>query len=179
MFREIMTFGAFNLGLELITQLEEDSANMTIERNRAQRQPYRDALKGVIALAEERMQLGETNVKGLLFLSMGLGQIDAMEQGAVPEEAIFAAAKQSATRGYEILASRWKSNSTSSYAGVKSPQGQDGELTSNGAAIGSVVDPLPAINVDFNFDEWSSWLFPSLDEIPWASMEDFQPDFHL
>ena len=179
MFREIMTLGAFGLCLELITQLEEDNANLSIERNKSQRKPYREAIQQVIDLAEERLRLGETNVKGYLFLSMALGQINAMEDGAIPEEGIYNAAKQSATKGYEILTSRLAWRNADSYAEYSAPQGQDRGLGPSGATNG-ILSELPSINnVDFNFDELASWLCPTTDEIPWASLEDFHPTFQV
>ena len=128
------------------------------------------------------MRLGETNVKGYLFLSMALGQIDAMEQGIVPEEGIFAAAKQSAARGYEILRSRLASHDPVSKfgeIGIQAHQIQAGQLGTSAIPNGTVVDPLSTDNVDFNFDQWASWFFPSSDEIPWASMEDFPAELQV
>ena len=179
MFREIMTLGAFGLCLELITQLEEDSVNLSVDRNKAQRQPYRDAIQAVIGLAEERLQLGETNVKGYLFLSMALGQINAMENGMVIEEGIYKAAKQSATKGYEILISRLAWRIPVSEADPNAPGSQGGGLLPNGAANGIIEDQPVTDNVDFNFEELASWLCPTTDEIPWASLENFPTDFQV
>lgn len=178
MFREVMTLGAFGLCLELITQLEEDSANLSVERNRTQRIPYRDAIQEVIKLAEQRLQLGETNIKGYLFLSMALGQINAMEDGTAREEGIFNAAKKSATKGFEILTSRLAWRTTSLYDGYNHQEGQDGRSSMNGGTNG-MADQMPTNNVDFNFDELSSWLYPTTDEIPWASLEDFPTTFRV
>ena len=179
MFREIMTLGAFGLCLELITQLEEDSVNLSVEINRAQRKPYRDAIQAVIDLAEERLHLGETNVKGYLFLSMALGQIDAMENGVVIEEGIYNAAKQSATKGHEILISRlaWRIPESDPGHDARGTQG-DG-LLPNGAATGIIEDQQATNNVDLNFEELASWLCPTTDEIPWASLENFPTDFQV
>lgn len=179
MFREIMTLGAFGLCLELITQLEEDSVNLSVDRNRAQRQPYREAIQAVINIAEERLHLGETNVKGYLFLSMALGQIDAMDNGAVIEEGIYKAAKQSATKGYEILISRLAWRIPEPDAGHNAPGSQGGGLLPNGAANGMMEDQPAVNNVDFNFEELGSWLCPATDEIPWASLENFPADFQI
>ena len=179
MFRETMTLGAFGLCLELITQLEEDSVNLSIDINRAQRKPYRDAIKAVIDLAEGRLHFGETNVKGYLFLSMALGQIDAMENGAAIEEGIYKAAKQSATKGYEILTSRLAWRYPESEAGHNASGSQGGHLLPSGAANGVMEDHLAVNNADFNFEELASWLCPETDEIPWASLENFPTDFQI
>ena len=179
MFREIMTLGAFGLCLELISQLEEDSVNLSVGINRAQRKPYRDAIKAVVDIAEERLQLGETNIKGYLFLSMALGQIDAMENGEVIEEGIYKAAKESATKGYEILNSRLAWRIPVSDAGRNAPGSQGDILLPNGAANGMMEDQPITNNVDFNFEELASWLCPTTDEIPWASLENFPTDFQV
>ena len=179
MFREIMTLGAFGLCLELITQLEEDSVNLSVDRNTAQRQPYRNAIQAVIDLAEERLQLGETNVKGYLFLSMALGQINAMENGTAVEEGIYKAAKQSATKGYEILVSRlaWKIPESDA---VHNAPGIQGSTSLPNRYANGVMEDQPVINgVDFNFEELASWLCPTTDEIPWASFENFPADFQV
>ena len=128
------------------------------------------------------MRLGETNVKGYLFLSMALGQIDATEQGVVPEEGIFAAAKQSAARGYEILRSRLASLDPISKVGeigVQAQQIQTGQLGTSAIPNGTAVDPLSIDNAELNFDQWASWFFPASDEIPWASMGDFPVDMQV
>ena len=113
------------------------------------------------------MRLGETNVKGYLFLSMALGQIDAMEQGVVPE------AKLSAARVYEILKTRLASHvpvSKLGETGIQAHQFQAGELRTGAMPNGTVADPLSADNVDYNFDQWASWFFPASEEIPCSSM---------
>ncbi len=100
-FREVMTHGALALCLELTTQLQEDDRNMNLQGNRVQRELIHEAIKRVITLSKERLRLGDTNVKGLLFLSMAMGQIESIEAGTSPEEGILSAAKQSAIEGYE------------------------------------------------------------------------------
>lgn len=68
MFKEIMTYGALTICLELITQLEEDDKTMNLDLNRPQTVPMHEAIRSVIALSEERLRKGDTNVKGYLFL---------------------------------------------------------------------------------------------------------------
>lgn len=68
MFKEIMTYGALTICLELITQLEEDDKTMNLDLNRPQTVPMHEAIRSVIALSEERLRKGDTNVRGYLFL---------------------------------------------------------------------------------------------------------------
>ena len=172
MFREVLTHGALTLGLELITQLQEDDRNMVLQRNRPRREPIHEAIRGVIDLTTERLRLGDTNVKGLFVLSMAIGQSESMEAGKSPEEGILLAAKQSALTGYEILKARLPPET------VSEPSLQEG--TVRDGTDGDVIDGLgqdrgldfllDGVGVDFNLEDSASWLFPAFDEIPWASM---------
>ena len=173
-FREILTHGALTLGLELITQLQEDDRNMVLQRNRPRREPIYEAIRGIIDLTRERLRLGETNVKGLLVLSMAIGQSESMEAGNSPEEGILLAAKQSALTGFEILKARLPPGTA-----VSEPSSQDSVVRDS--LSGDVIDGLEqdrgleslldSVGIDLNLEDSASWLFPAFDEIPWASME--------
>ena len=58
------------VSLEVITQLEEDRANMVMESNSASREPLRQAVQALVKLAEKRVEMGETNVRGHMFYCM-------------------------------------------------------------------------------------------------------------
>ena len=58
------------ISLELIAQVEEDDANMALQRNGAIRESLRQALQSVIDMAQLRIQMGETNIRGHIFYSM-------------------------------------------------------------------------------------------------------------
>ena len=169
-FREIMTHCALTVGLELITQLQEDERNMTLQRNRLQRQPLHDAIRRILDLSKDRLRLGETNVKGLLFLSMALGQAESMEAGTSQEDGILNAAKQSVVTGFEILKSRLPSDTADGSspretsqleANAERSMEQDGQDPAMDLVLGGA-------DLGLNFEEASSWLFPAFDEISWA-----------
>ena len=186
LWRETLTHGALTLCMELITQLDEDTRNVSLERQRAQRAPLHEAIRGVIGLAEERMRLGATNVKGLLFLNMALGQAEAIETGGAVsvEEGIFRAAKKAAQLGYEILRSRAAAAGVGNAVSIdvgSSRQDVAGN-NNNRNMVGDGIAPpdaemeewlQDAILGDSDFDLGAKWLFPTLDEIPWASMGNF------
>ena len=54
----------------MITQLEEDNANMTLQKNKISREPLRQAVETMVNMAEKRVKAGETNVRGHMFYSM-------------------------------------------------------------------------------------------------------------
>ncbi|KKY24777.1 putative c6 zinc finger domain-containing protein [Phaeomoniella chlamydospora] len=112
LYREVPSHAAITLCLELIIRLEEDAANMTLQRNKAQREPIRQAVNEMIALGKERIINGETNVKGLVFFAMVMTQIDEMEKGDTdhPERAMFEAAKKLAETCYDLLKTSRKSS---------------------------------------------------------------------
>ena len=60
--------------LELIAHLEEDNANMALHRNKPMREPLRQAVQIMADLAERRIDLGETNVRGHMFYCMVSGK---------------------------------------------------------------------------------------------------------
>lgn len=169
MFREVINLGASTLCRELITQLEEDSINMCIQRNRAQREPLYQAMTRLIALTEEKLRMGETNVKPLLFLSMCMGQMELMEAGTSPEEGIASGAKRSITMCYEILKARVASNGAGSLP--DDPNRARDEGTVDAFAQDLALDLVPDTNFDdIDFEDYTSWLFPTLDEIPWKAV---------
>ncbi|KAL6713864.1 hypothetical protein ACLMJK_008358 [Lecanora helva] len=176
MFREVMTHCALSLCLELITQVQEDEANITLQRNKLQREPLQQAIRRIIDLSKDRLRLGETNVKGLLFQSMAMGQIEAMEMGKSPDEAILKAAKQSIATGYDILKTRLPMDTADELHTHDEVKPKGGETSGNEINDGEGRDPdteflLDPADLDLNFEEAASWLFPAFDDAPWAPSE--------
>lgn len=103
---------------ELLTQIDEDDGS-TPTTSTAAREPLKQALRDIIALAEERIKLVENNVKGHLFISIVLAQVDAMERGESIERAVLDAAKKSLAFCLELLKERIrKSLSDEEYAAI-------------------------------------------------------------
>ena len=172
MFREILKNGALHLCLEAITQLQEDEENMTLAENKRQREPIREAIERIILLGKERLRMGDTNIKGLLFLGMAMGQIRAMEAGTSPDEGILSAAMHTAVEGYDIMKAQFPSKATLDIdTGIEFQQeGVREELTD---AMGQGLGMEALLNdttLNFNIEDTTSWLFPPFEEVPWGSL---------
>ena len=97
--------------LELINQLQEDTSpfhNVSIQSQ--SRKQMRNALENSLDLATRRIEAGETNVKGHLFISCALDQIDALEMGATTEQGILDAALKSVKTCHGLLRARLGQN---------------------------------------------------------------------
>ncbi|KAF2268926.1 hypothetical protein CC78DRAFT_454231 [Lojkania enalia] len=81
MFREGVRCASTVISLELITQVEAQDSDGTLQRNVYYREPLKRALRNIIALAAERIRQGETNIKLHMFLCMVLAQVEAIEAG--------------------------------------------------------------------------------------------------
>ncbi|KAK8135570.1 hypothetical protein PG984_003510 [Apiospora sp. TS-2023a] len=101
------------LTLDLLTRVQEQRLDATLACHAPHRAPAKRAVRDLIALSEERIRLGETNVKGHMFLCMILAQVEAVEgEGSdeVPsvEVAVAQAARDSLGHCYGLLCSRRK-----------------------------------------------------------------------
>ncbi|KAL1988911.1 hypothetical protein VTN96DRAFT_6900 [Rasamsonia emersonii] len=104
LFRETIQHAAITLCIEVVTQLEEDALDpTTLQRNRVNRERIVERVKTILPLVEERLKAGETNIKGYVFTSMALAQIEAMEAGLEPRPLVLEAGKSSASHCLEIL----------------------------------------------------------------------------
>ena len=130
-FRGVLIHAAFNIGLELISQLQEDSSCFTSESNFHYRKELHKALEGYVELTAARIRAGETNVKGHIFFSCVLAQVNALYACTSAEQGILKALKKSAETSYELLKTR-----TEDSVGGGQPRGI------NGTAGGSNVNLL-------------------------------------
>ncbi|RFU24863.1 hypothetical protein B7463_g11477, partial [Scytalidium lignicola] len=165
MFRDIITNSAPLVFVELISQLEEDGSEFMKERNKARRQPLLDDAKNVVKFAEDRVRNGETNVKGYVFLSMAMGQVEALQNGTPVTEGICKATNESLALCYNILkstAARTASEKTIN------PEEENHEFEK------AVSESYSAdLNFDFlddgtlDFDAPGSWILGGLEEKSW------------
>ena len=102
-FRGVLLHAAANIGLELITQLQEQSSSFMSESNIVQRKELHKAIEGYIELTICRIKAGETNVKGHIFFSCVMAQINAMHAGTSLEESILEALNRSTETSYQLL----------------------------------------------------------------------------
>ncbi|KAM4058866.1 fungal zn(2)-Cys(6) binuclear cluster domain-containing protein [Hirsutella rhossiliensis] len=79
LFREGFRYASAIISLELVTQVEAQRRDGTLHRNAQYRDFLKHAMRDMIALSSERIRQGETNIKGHMFLSMLMAQVEAME----------------------------------------------------------------------------------------------------
>jgi hypothetical protein len=119
-------------------------------------------LRNILVVAERRVEMGENNVNGHLFLSGALAQIDAMEAGVSSDVAIFEAAKRSVGITYEILRARTASGPAASQPDWQNHREMDGESSRDGDAQDLGFDFLQDANIDFDVPD--AWLLPGWEE---------------
>lgn len=104
-FRNNMVHVSMVIFAELWAQLEEDTT--CTEQSKASREPLKECLREVITLAANRIAEVDNNIKGNLFMSLVLAQINATEEGVDPERRILDAATKSTNECYNLLVTRF------------------------------------------------------------------------
>ncbi len=141
-FKSVMVHVAMVIFAELYTQLEEETT--FTEHSKSGRESLKQCLRDIIILSRERIAAGENNVKGNLFISVVLAQLEAMEDGLDSERIVLDAATKSADRCYDLLVSRTS-------AGINVPLRPD-NISMNGIpGFGGVQD----LGMDFTMQDWS------------------------
>ncbi|KAF7126148.1 hypothetical protein CNMCM5793_002570 [Aspergillus hiratsukae] len=95
LFREGIRCATSAISLELLAHVETLRLNGTLHRTRQYADFLKQAVRDLIALSEERIRLGETNVKNHMFPSMILAQAEAVEAGGEVEVRVARAARDS------------------------------------------------------------------------------------
>jgi hypothetical protein len=118
-FRSFFLYAMSTVYIELTSQIEEQKhasaifapmiATSTPQQNQAftlptQFQTLRDVLVSSLDTAVARIRNGETNAKGLVFMSCAIARIDALVSGADADQAVLQAAKKSVKETSQILA---------------------------------------------------------------------------
>ena len=94
------------IGHELLSLVEAQRQDGTLHRTGQHRDVLKRTVRDMIALSAERIQLGETNVKSHMFLSMILAQVEALEADGPVELQVARAAKESLGFCHDILVAR-------------------------------------------------------------------------
>ncbi|KAH7355387.1 hypothetical protein BKA65DRAFT_394092 [Rhexocercosporidium sp. MPI-PUGE-AT-0058] len=81
MFREGIRYAMSVIGVALLSQVEDRRRDGTLNRSFNSTSMLLQSVKDMVALSAERIRQGETNIKGHMFLSMVVAQVDAMEAG--------------------------------------------------------------------------------------------------
>lgn len=166
MFRDILTRGALLVFLELITQLENESSTFVKKRNQARREPFLEDARNIVQYAQDRLSYGETNVRGYVFVSMAMGQVDAMLSDSSTKEAIVKSASESLEVCHGIL----RSTAANLLSRITIDPNVAGGIGCDAMAIPSVDD----INFDFmndgniDFELAGSWLVQQWEDRAWS-----------
>ncbi|KAH7364917.1 fungal-specific transcription factor domain-containing protein [Rhexocercosporidium sp. MPI-PUGE-AT-0058] len=153
---------------EILAQLDEETT--FTDQSRVAREPLKQLLRDTITLLAKRVEVAENNVKGHLFISVILAQIDALEIGANPEQHILEAGRKSVATCLELLKRRVPQRVS---AGDYDRHVEDGTSPDGiGVEVPEVQDP----RMDFTMDDWNmdfnlpeSWLMSGWeDNQPWG-----------
>lgn len=136
---------------------------------RLARAPLVQAVKDLESIYASRILFGENNVKGHLFLSAAVAQVESMEAGVNSERAITEAFQKSARYSLELLKKRTQIVDTPSDAASRE---QGGNADANSSKGGDSDFDFMNVEQDggfdfvmqdgspsFNFDAPDSWLF--------------------
>ncbi|KAF7596503.1 hypothetical protein BBP40_001375 [Aspergillus hancockii] len=154
LFREGVRCATSAISLELLAHVETQRLNGTLHRTGQYREFLKQAVRDLIVLSEERIRQGETNVKNVMFLSMILAQVDAVEAGGLVEVQVARAARDSLELCNTLLKTREDTGSI--------PSPDDAGLAATGM---EGVQGFEGLGPDFG---WESF-FPDAGFGPWTS----------
>ncbi|CZR68899.1 uncharacterized protein PAC_18800 [Phialocephala subalpina] len=100
----LLVHAAMVVFAELLAQFDEEGT--FTEQSRAAREPLKQALRDIVDLSALRISQAENNIKGHLFISVVLAQVEAMELGIPAEKMVMDAARNSAELCMGLLAKR-------------------------------------------------------------------------
>ncbi|TWU77390.1 hypothetical protein ED733_006153 [Metarhizium rileyi] len=132
LFREGLRVASIAVGLGLLVHVQTQRLDGTLRRTSDYRNLQKQAIRDMVSLFEERIRQGETNVKGHMFLSMILGQVNAIEEDSMVELQLARSARDSLEYCCGVLrarADRTPSATTPLRADAASSVGTDGSLT--------------------------------------------------
>lgn len=94
--------------LELVNQLNDDVANLAVDRaaNRAAREPLVQALREAKETCREQIKRGRTNIKGFAFIAIAIVHAEAVERGVQPERAMLETGREIGREALEMLKKR-------------------------------------------------------------------------
>jgi hypothetical protein len=106
MFRDGVRVASIATGLELLMHAQAQYLDGTLHRTSQYRQLLKQSIRDMISLSNERIHQGETNVKSHMFLSMILGQAEAIETNSPIPLQIAQSARDSLEASYSVLRMR-------------------------------------------------------------------------
>jgi hypothetical protein len=141
-FKGVIVHGNMTLFTELLAQIEEGTSPSIA------RESLKTVFRDVIDLAAKRIALVENNVKGHLFSSIVLAQIEALEQGRDPEQAVLKAARESMALCLDLLKKRIERM-------PRVMERNDGLQLTGSAGVGMIDSLNPTLGMDFTMQDWT------------------------
>ncbi|SPQ19355.1 205fc1b6-2513-496d-9409-9095ae86af20 [Thermothielavioides terrestris] len=150
MFREGFRSATTAISLELLTHVATQRSDGSLHRVPQYRGFLKQAVRDLIGVSEQRIRMGETNVKSHMFLSMILAEVEAVEDGKPVEVEVARAARDSLQFCEGLLAARTDINSDMASA---SPSGDDGTgIGAWGMGGGQGGFEFEGLAVDFDWE---------------------------
>lgn len=115
LFREGLRCAMTAISQELLSHVSEQQQNGMLHRAPQHRDLLKRAVRDLLAISEARIRQGETNVKGYMFMSMVLAQVEAIEEGDSVGDGLARSAMESLRFCHEILKTRADGNDTVSF----------------------------------------------------------------
>ena len=140
-FKSVMVHASMVIFAELLTQIEEDTT--ASEHSKAAREPLKQCLRDVITLSANRIAEVENNIKGNLFISLILAQLEAIEEGVDPAQRVLDTATKSADKCYRLLSTRFSAINVP----VQAPESGLNDLLGFGGA--------QDFGMDFTMQDWT------------------------
>ncbi|KAE8383732.1 hypothetical protein BDV26DRAFT_250687 [Aspergillus bertholletiae] len=150
MFRDLITWGAMLIFLELCPEPGADNS-IFVKRNRARQEPLLQDARRIVKYARDRMQHGETNVKVYVCLSMMMAQAEARLDGLPVKEAISQALHESLGICHDLLNTLAADSSPGTTDPVLEPWVSSGLMTPLFADLDSDLAFLGGGNLDMSF----------------------------
>ncbi|CAG8250370.1 unnamed protein product [Penicillium salamii] len=102
-FREGIWCAMTVVSIELLAQVESQRLDGTLHRNHSYIEMLKKAVHELLTFSAERIRQGETNIKGHMFISMIIAQVEAKQSGADCELSIARGAKDSLDFCHSLL----------------------------------------------------------------------------
>jgi hypothetical protein len=166
MFRDVLIRAAILILLELITQLENDSSEFAKRRNQDRREPLLKSARRIVQYAEDRLWHGETNIKAYMFVSVTLGQVNALIANSSIKDAIVETANEKLIIAGNILRSRAANMQSGTASAPDSAYDAGDEAITMALLEGIDSDFMGEGNIDSGLA--SSWFLQQWENQAWS-----------
>ncbi|CAI7605029.1 unnamed protein product [Penicillium bialowiezense] len=142
-FREGIWCAMTVISIELLGQTEAQSIDGTLHRNHRYIGLLKSIATDMLSLSVERIRQGETNIKGHMFMSMIIAQVEAKQSGADSELSIAQSAKSSLEFCRDLLMTVADT--------ISLGNSSDGDFGSGASHYGDLEEPT-GLDLDLDWD---------------------------